>query len=89
MPESGLVIAAGNDRRVVEVTQSSARCPVSYYALEGDDTHGVSPEWLGATGTIIDGMQYINRGYERWAERLRAIGASAVQSEPVLASAMD
>ncbi len=45
---------------------------------------------LAAEGeTVIDGMQYINRGYERWAERLRAIGASAVQPESVLASAMD
>jgi UDP-N-acetylmuramate: L-alanyl-gamma-D-glutamyl-meso-diaminopimelate ligase len=30
---------------------------VSYYALEGDDTFGVQPEWLGAPGTIVDGMQ--------------------------------
>src|SRR5262249_21969756 len=57
MPESGLVIAAANDRRVVEVTRASARCPVSYYALEGDDTFGAAPEWLGAPGAIVDGMQ--------------------------------
>jgi UDP-N-acetylmuramate: L-alanyl-gamma-D-glutamyl-meso-diaminopimelate ligase len=57
MPPSGLVIAAGNDPLVVDVTRSSARCAVSYYALEGDDTHGVAPEWLGAPGAIIDGMQ--------------------------------
>ncbi|GGJ65014.1 UDP-N-acetylglucosamine 1-carboxyvinyltransferase [Deinococcus aquiradiocola] len=45
---------------------------------------------LAAEGeTTIDGMVYINRGYERFAERLRAIGASAVQPEPVLATAMD
>jgi UDP-N-acetylglucosamine 1-carboxyvinyltransferase len=45
---------------------------------------------LAAEGTTtIDGMQYVNRGYERLAERLRAIGANAVQAEPVLASAMD
>jgi UDP-N-acetylmuramate: L-alanyl-gamma-D-glutamyl-meso-diaminopimelate ligase len=57
MPASGLVIAAANDARVVDVTRSSARCPVSYYALEGDDTHGVAPEWLGAPGAIAYGMQ--------------------------------
>jgi UDP-N-acetylmuramate: L-alanyl-gamma-D-glutamyl-meso-diaminopimelate ligase len=57
MPESGLVIAAANDRRVVEVTRASARCPVSYYALEGDDTFGAAPEWLGAPGAIFEGMQ--------------------------------
>ena len=56
MPASGLVVAAANDRHVVD-TARSAPCRVSYYALEGDDTHGVQPEWLGAPGTIIDGMQ--------------------------------
>lgn len=45
---------------------------------------------LAAEGqTVIDGMVYINRGYERLAERLQAIGANAVQAEPVLAAAMD
>ncbi len=45
---------------------------------------------LAADGeTIIDGMQYINRGYERLAERLRGVGARAYQSEPALATAMD
>src|SRR5262245_15654202 len=57
MPPSGLVIAAANDRHVVEVTRASAACPVSYYALEGDETFGASPEWLGAPGAIVEGMQ--------------------------------
>jgi UDP-N-acetylmuramate: L-alanyl-gamma-D-glutamyl-meso-diaminopimelate ligase len=57
MPPSGLVIAAANDPRVVEVTRASAPCQVSYYALEGDETFGASPEWLGAPGAIVDGMQ--------------------------------
>jgi UDP-N-acetylglucosamine 1-carboxyvinyltransferase len=39
--------------------------------------------------TVIDGVQYLNRGYERLAERLRAIGANAWQPQPELASAMD
>ncbi|MDB5046826.1 MAG: UDP-N-acetylglucosamine 1-carboxyvinyltransferase [Deinococcus sp.] len=39
--------------------------------------------------TIIDGVQYLNRGYERLAERLRGLGADARQPEPALASAMD
>jgi UDP-N-acetylmuramate: L-alanyl-gamma-D-glutamyl-meso-diaminopimelate ligase len=30
---------------------------VSYYALFGDETFGASPEWLGAPGAIVDGMQ--------------------------------
>lgn len=37
--------------------------------------------------TVIDGVQYLNRGYERLAERLRGIGAQAQQ--PDLALAMD
>jgi UDP-N-acetylmuramate: L-alanyl-gamma-D-glutamyl-meso-diaminopimelate ligase len=57
MPPTGLVVAAANERHVVEATRASAACRVSYYALEGDDTFGVQPEWLGAPGTIIDGMQ--------------------------------
>ncbi len=39
--------------------------------------------------TVIDGVQYLNRGYERLAERLRQIGAYAVQPEAALADAMD
>jgi UDP-N-acetylmuramate: L-alanyl-gamma-D-glutamyl-meso-diaminopimelate ligase len=57
MPSTGLVIAAANDRRVVEVARASARCKVSYYALEGDDTFGAAPEWMGAPGAIVEGMQ--------------------------------
>lgn len=37
--------------------------------------------------TVIDGVQYLNRGYERLAERLRGIGADA--SQPEMAMAMD
>ena len=36
--------------------------------------------------TVIDGVQYLNRGYERLAERLRGIGAEVMQPEPVLAA---
>lgn len=39
--------------------------------------------------TVIDGVQYLNRGYERLAERLRGIGANARQPEAALAAAMD
>ncbi|RJF73502.1 UDP-N-acetylglucosamine 1-carboxyvinyltransferase [Deinococcus cavernae] len=38
--------------------------------------------------TVIDGVQYLNRGYERLAERLRGLGANVMQPEPALA-AMD
>jgi UDP-N-acetylglucosamine 1-carboxyvinyltransferase len=36
---------------------------------------------------VIDGVQYLNRGYERLAERLRGIGANVQQHD--LALAMD
>jgi UDP-N-acetylmuramate: L-alanyl-gamma-D-glutamyl-meso-diaminopimelate ligase len=56
MPENGLVVAAANERSVVEAARH-ASCRVTYYALEGDDTHGEQPAWFGAPGTIVDGMQ--------------------------------
>lgn len=37
--------------------------------------------------TIIDGVQYLHRGYERFNERLRALGADIRQSEQNLATA--
>jgi UDP-N-acetylmuramate: L-alanyl-gamma-D-glutamyl-meso-diaminopimelate ligase len=60
IPESGLVVANAADRTVVEVVQSAACADVAWYALEGDETHGVAPRWLAApavtdaTGTTFD-----------------------------------
>lgn len=49
VPERGLIIAAANDRRVVDLIKRSAvRAPVAWFALEGDDTHGMPPHWLAA-----------------------------------------
>ncbi|EYF03642.1 UDP-N-acetylmuramate:L-alanyl-gamma-D-glutamyl-meso-diaminopimelate ligase [Chondromyces apiculatus DSM 436] len=48
VPERGLLIAAANDARVVEVVNSAARAEVAWFALEGDDTHGMPPHWLAA-----------------------------------------
>ncbi|MDO4264745.1 MAG: UDP-N-acetylglucosamine 1-carboxyvinyltransferase, partial [Deinococcus sp.] len=39
--------------------------------------------------TVIDGVEYLNRGYENLAARLRSIGADVHQAEMNLASAMD
>ncbi len=47
LPEGGLLVAAADDARVVEVARA-ARCPVAYYALHGDDTHGAPPHWMAA-----------------------------------------
>ena len=46
VPETGLIIAACNDRRVVDLVTSAARAPIAWYAIEGDDTHGQPPHWL-------------------------------------------
>lgn len=48
IPESGLVVAAASDPLVVQVVNASARAPVAWYALEGEDTHGMAPHWLAA-----------------------------------------
>lgn len=48
VPPSGLVVAAANEPRVVELVTAYAKAPVAWYALEGDDTHGQPPHWLGA-----------------------------------------
>ena len=48
VPESGLVVANAADPAVVEAVQASARADVAWYALEGQETHGVAPRWLGA-----------------------------------------
>ncbi len=48
IPESGLVVACASDPLVVQVVKSSARAPIAWYALEGEETHGVPPHWLAA-----------------------------------------
>jgi UDP-N-acetylmuramate: L-alanyl-gamma-D-glutamyl-meso-diaminopimelate ligase len=47
MPEHGLLIANAADPEVRAVA-ARARCSVSYYALDGEDTGDVSPTWLAA-----------------------------------------
>lgn len=48
VPESGLIVAAARDPVVVSVVRASAKAEVAWFALEGDDTHGQPPHWLGA-----------------------------------------
>ncbi len=52
LPETGLIVANAADARVVEVVEQAARCQVSYYALGGEDTHGVPPHWLLAAAEV-------------------------------------
>jgi UDP-N-acetylmuramate: L-alanyl-gamma-D-glutamyl-meso-diaminopimelate ligase len=47
MPERGLLVANAADPEVRAVA-AQARCSVSYYALEGEDTGDISPTWLAA-----------------------------------------
>jgi UDP-N-acetylmuramate: L-alanyl-gamma-D-glutamyl-meso-diaminopimelate ligase len=55
IPEDGLLVAYAGDPEVRAVAKQ-ARCRVSFYALEGDDTGEVTPVWLAASapaqGTI-------------------------------------
>ncbi|ADV66964.1 UDP-N-acetylglucosamine 1-carboxyvinyltransferase [Deinococcus maricopensis] len=90
---------------VVELQRMGAKITVSEHTqvIQGATLHGAPVKAadiragaalfvaaLAAEGeTTIDGMQYVNRGYERLAERLRSVGAQAHQPEPALASAMD
>ena len=48
LPPQGLVVANAADELVVRTVQDNARVPVYWYALEGQDTHGVPPHWLVA-----------------------------------------
>lgn len=90
---------------VVELNRMGADIVVSEHTqvIQGGTLHGAPVKAadiragaalfiaaLAAQGeTVIDGMQYVNRGYERLAERLRSVGANAYQPESVLAAAMD
>ena len=57
VPANGLVIACASDRRVVDVVQASlarataegkAHPDVAWFALDGEETHGMPPHWLAA-----------------------------------------
>lgn len=48
VPTGGLIVASAADPAVVRVVRAHARCPVAWFALQGDDTGDVAPEWLVA-----------------------------------------
>lgn len=54
LPENGLLVAAAADplvRQVVREAQGlGLACPVAWFALDGDDTDGIVPEWLAYAG---------------------------------------
>jgi UDP-N-acetylmuramate: L-alanyl-gamma-D-glutamyl-meso-diaminopimelate ligase len=53
IPASGLVVANAADPLVVDVVKG-ARADVSFYALEGQDTHGVAPRWFAAPAVTTE-----------------------------------
>ncbi|MFO0586323.1 MAG: Mur ligase family protein [Polyangiaceae bacterium] len=57
VPASGLIVACASDKRVVEIVNASVaraaaenkpHADVAWFALEGEDTHGMPPHWLAA-----------------------------------------
>ncbi|MET0386163.1 MAG: Mur ligase family protein [Polyangiales bacterium] len=54
LPEQGLLVANAADPEVRAVAQR-ARCRVSYYALDGEDTGEITPEWLIAPAPVQNG----------------------------------
>ena len=60
VPPHGLVVASASDPAVVRLVREHARAPVAWFALQGDDTGDVAPEWLvapavaGPTGQSFD-----------------------------------
>jgi UDP-N-acetylmuramate: L-alanyl-gamma-D-glutamyl-meso-diaminopimelate ligase len=57
VPENGLIVANGADRLVVDVVAAHARASVSWFALEGEVTHGVPPHWLAAPAATDESAQ--------------------------------
>ncbi len=52
VPEDGLVVACASEPAVVQTVESSARAPIAWYALEGEDTQGRAPHWLAAPAEV-------------------------------------
>jgi UDP-N-acetylmuramate: L-alanyl-gamma-D-glutamyl-meso-diaminopimelate ligase len=46
LPETGLLVADAHDRRVVDVARTCCRAKTCFYALSGDETFGVTPDWV-------------------------------------------
>ncbi|MBK8171195.1 MAG: UDP-N-acetylmuramate:L-alanyl-gamma-D-glutamyl-meso-diaminopimelate ligase [Sandaracinaceae bacterium] len=56
IPEDGLLVAYAGDVEVRKIA-AEAKCRVRYYALDTDDTGGISPEWQAALAAPEAGMQ--------------------------------
>ncbi len=111
VPASGLVIACASDARVVEVVSRALeakpvgdRPEVAWFALDGEDTHGMPPHWLaapvaaGAEGQTFDlyaGGMYAGRvalsipGRHNVKNALAALAAAAQGYGVPLSQAME
>jgi len=103
VPASGLIVAAASDRRVVEVVKE-ARAEVAWFALEGEETHGMPPHWLaapvaageeGQTFDLYAGGMYAGRvalsipGRHNMKNALAALAAAAQGYGVPLSAAME
>jgi UDP-N-acetylmuramate: L-alanyl-gamma-D-glutamyl-meso-diaminopimelate ligase len=58
VPAGGLLVCDAHDARARAVVSEEARTRVAWYALDHDDTGGVTPTWLGAPASVTeDGAQ--------------------------------
>jgi UDP-N-acetylmuramate: L-alanyl-gamma-D-glutamyl-meso-diaminopimelate ligase len=58
VPARGLVVGDARDARLRAIASDEARTHISWYALDRDDTGGVTPTWLGAPAALMpDGSQ--------------------------------
>lgn len=48
LPSGGVLVVDAHDKRAATIARDEARCRVVFYALEGDDTAGITPDWQGA-----------------------------------------
>lgn len=48
IPKSGLVVANGSDRAVVDLVRDASHCEVAWYALEGEALAEAPPHWMAA-----------------------------------------
>lgn len=51
LPKDGLLVAYAGDPRVVRLAERTP-AEVAFYALEGEDTHGVAPHWMAAPAAV-------------------------------------
>lgn len=70
VPDGGLIVANAADPKVVEVCRG-AKAEIAWYALQGQDTHGMPPHWLAAPAGVDEKGQsfdlYVGGVYARRA----------------------